>query len=198
MGSGTIVNELGGGIYGDATAIRGTLANVSIYNLGAIRAPVDAVVLDAGGMIINHAQISVSASSTGDYAVSISGAAGTVINTSVISSLDSDGGGIFLGAGGSVSNDGFFGTIDGDLYAIVARAAPATVTNSRSIIGRQGGIGLFGGGLVSNASGGYIAGTNAAAGIYALGPATVTNAAHHQGRHLRGSSRRLLRRQGHL
>ncbi|MBV9113478.1 MAG: hypothetical protein JOY67_11725, partial [Hyphomicrobiales bacterium] len=133
-----------------------SLASASLINNTGTLSAVEAVVLRAGGTVTNasNASISSSGNTAGIY---IAGAIGTVTNAGTISAVYH---GIFMAAGGSVSN-AISGSISGQHNGIIFRNQAGTVTNSGNVSGTgPGGTGVYlqSNGAVTNTSTGTISG----------------------------------------
>ena len=155
-GAGTVVND--GDIFG--TGIRG---------IGGTAGSGIGVDLQLGGSVTNAATAAIIAA---NYAVKISGGAGTVVNDGYILGnyrYGGGGGGLDLLSGGSVTNASH-GTIAG----VALSGGPGTVVNDGSIGGTiGGGGGLESGGSVTNSRSASIMG--ASVGV-SLSGGTLTNA----------------------
>ncbi len=152
--SGTVVNY-------------GTIAGTGGYGTGAF--------LDQGGVVVNGAVDAATALISGySNGVAVDLAAGTVTNYGTILRTGTSGGsgGVYLGAGGTVSNASS-GLIAAD-YAAVIRYQPGTLTNSGTIAGGERGVVLGAGGTVTNL--GAISGTTGE-GVYFGSGGSVTNGA---------------------
>jgi fibronectin-binding autotransporter adhesin len=165
-----ITNEQTGLIRGNhgvyVNAGSGTVVNYGIIDATEYRA----VRLGGGGSVANSGLIE------GYYGgVYLYGSAGIVVNHGTIHSLDPFRDGVYLGAGGTVSNAGFIGGLDG-----VDLRGGGTVTNSGTIAGygyyNVGGIFAgfdYSAGAVVVTNTGTV--TSTAAGIYIRGGGSVTN-----------------------
>ena len=159
----------------------GTLANfgtVVSYGTAVGSAAVD---FRSGGSVTNGASGSTDGVITGVFqAIGITGSAGTVTNFGTISATGTYGTGIYLGAGGSVTNGsiGVAGaSITGGARGVAIYFSAGTVSNLGTItgIGTNGsGVKLSLGGSVDNASGALISGYST--GVYIRGSTgTVSN-----------------------
>jgi hypothetical protein len=118
-------------------------------------------VIDAGQTIFTNANGTVSL--------------GNVVNAGVVTGMANDG--LYLGAGGSVTNTGTAAVIYGRVDGVSAKGSAAAITNFGSIIGKNvAGVYLRAGGSVTNASTASVI-YGAAFGVLAnVSTATVTNA----------------------
>jgi hypothetical protein len=176
--SGTIVGTLIGtnnysGVY--ITGAAGTLANYGlITNTGGY-----GVDLQPGGTVINHGATASQAAGTiiSGKGVLLLRGAGTVVNDGSIAATGTSGRGIYLKAGGSVTNAAA-GSITG-YHGVQIGGGAGTVVNEDSIAGTgTSGIGvqLVSGGSVTNAASASITGADAGVAIgLAGGAGTVVN-----------------------
>jgi uncharacterized protein with beta-barrel porin domain len=182
LGTNVIAGVINGVLIGVAA---GTVTNAgTITGMGATTG----VYLRAGGSVTN--QVTTMGSSTiagvisgGQYGVRIIGSPGTVTNAGTITARGATG--VYLGAGGSVTNQvttggagPIAGVISGGQYGVRITGSPGTVTNAGTITGLTGtGVYLGAGGSVTNLGviAGVISGGNN--GVLVEGAAgTVTNA----------------------
>jgi hypothetical protein len=186
-GADTIVNSgTIAGADGDGVEITGGAGTV--VNSGTIAGAGDVgVLLGAGGSVNNAA----SASITGRYwSVEVTNSVGTVVNSGTIgggyySYFRGPGGGVYLGAGGSVTNAAS-ASITGRTWGVEVTSNTGTVVNSGTVGGGSvysgyyhlgfygGGVYLGAGGSVTNAASASITGVYA--GVEITGAAgTVVN-----------------------
>ena len=149
-------------------------AGLGVLNAGTILSGTNrqAVYLETDSSLTNQTHGLISGST--QYGVGANSNPATVVNYGTILGPQSNGAGIGMGDGGSVTNLSG-GTISGD-GGIVGQNVALTVTNAGTIIGSGGsGVDLYAGGSVTNRSGGSITGYF---GVYAknAGSWTVTNA----------------------
>ena len=143
----------------------------------------EGVALFSGGTVTNYAGGTIE-SSTGAAVYIAQGfsasGTGVVTNAGTIEGTGSNGTGIYLSGGGSVTNEAG-GSISGGAEAIWIANQSGTVDNSGSLIGtRFEGIYLTAGGTISNNAGGYIYGGDE--GVYVSHqPGTIVNAGTIQG-----------------
>jgi glycosyltransferase involved in cell wall biosynthesis len=168
---GQVTNSASGTIAGGAWGVFIYGADGTVENSGTIRNlgsdspnPFSeaGVYLRAGGLVTNLAAASISAEAFGVF---VAAAVGTVANAGTITSTNTIG--VYLGAGGEVTNSDAKSGILGADKGVVIYNGPGTVTNAGSIIATNAaangiGVDLAGGvanGLVTNSGtilGGYL------------------------------------------
>jgi hypothetical protein len=165
-GSGTVVND--GAIATDNAGGTGF-----VYTGGVFTATTAGVLLSGGGGVSNAAS-GVITSYLDGVAV---GDGGSVVNAgTIIASSPSDGIGVVLTAGGSLTNTQT-GTILAGLNAVLGFGQASTVFNQGVIYSRDNlGVGLFAGGVLTNASTGQISGYSDGVYIGRAAGSTITNA----------------------
>ena len=155
-GTGTAWSIINAGKIASSGGDGVSLASASTINNKGTLSGVEAVVLRAGGTVMNAANASISSSGNG-AGVYIAGAAGTVTNAGAVSAVYH---GVFMAAGGSVSNAAS-GSISGQHNGVLFKNQAGTVTNSGNISGTgSGGTGVYlqNSGAVTNTSTGTITG----------------------------------------
>ncbi len=179
---GMTVTLAGGGYLGNKTAGRITAAGNGVIGISGAATVVNqgqitgtsgtGVRLTAGGRVTNQNSGSITGGEGGVY---ILGGAGTLSNSGTIASSSPSWDGVYLNAGGRVSNSGIVSGMDG-----VDLRGTGTVTNSGTITG--GGSGDFGGVFLGfNYSAGAFRVNNTgsiistAAGVLMHGAGTITN-----------------------
>jgi predicted ribosome-associated RNA-binding protein Tma20 len=165
VGEGSVTNHSGGTISGN-DGIIGEGTALTVMNAGSIAGVNKGVYLDAGGSVTNQTGGTISGDDEGIFG---DNAAVTVVNAGSIaanaprSGNTTNGDGVYLAAGGSVTNQSG-GAISGE-YGIYGRNAAVTVVNAGTITGSiagnatlGSGVRLLVGGNVTNQSGGAISG----------------------------------------
>ncbi len=160
-------------ISGPADAFAAYAGVWTLVNGGAIPAANKntGVYLANGGTITNANGATIS----GQIAVAILGAAGSVDNAGTIAGSTLAGYGITLQAGGAITNEAS-GTIRGFQDGIYIQGSPGTVINDGAIAATTGngaGVKLYEGGFISNAASGSI--TGAFGVLVNHGPASLVN-----------------------
>ncbi len=176
-GANRVQNSAGGYILGGIDGILITSTNASVQNEGTITGnnlsdiTASGIYLEAGGTVTNGAGGYVIALTNG---IDIQGHKASIDNAGAIIAFGdgSDGTGIVLGTGGTVSNSGT-GTIFGGAIGLEL-AAPGTVVNDGGITGVDTGINFAAAGNLTNAVTGNISGD--AYGVLMRGRAGIANA----------------------
>ncbi|MEO7027436.1 MAG: hypothetical protein ABI056_07780 [Caulobacteraceae bacterium] len=169
-------------VYGQGVYVSFT---ASVTNYGHVVTSghyADGVHLKNGGAVTNGSTAATGATITGYYGgVVVKSAAASIANFGTISSISPSGGGIYLGAGGAVTNGSAADTvaaISGGYAGLLVAGGPAEVTNYGMIQGGTvAGVELRAGGSVTNGSTADTGATIAASegvGI-AGGVATIAN-----------------------
>ena len=141
---GTLTNtEASGTITAQNYAFEAVTGAARVVNYGSIGATIAGLALKSGGQVFNE-----SGAITGAVGVYVTGATGTVTNGATITGGGGDG--VYLKAGGRVTNLGTGTTISGAGEGVQIAGAVGTVQNSGTIKGTIGGVVLSGGGYVNN------------------------------------------------